>query len=69
MDKPKGKPEKVPMFSAADFFSGKKDMKPVGWMSNPDEPGPLILDRKSFECLTGFKIPGAEAEDETFDGA
>ena len=63
MGKPKGKPEKVPMFSAADFFSGKKDAKPVGWMSNPDEPGPVILDRKSFESLTGVRIPGAETED------
>ncbi len=63
MDKPNGKRKRVPMFSAADFFSGKKDMKTVGWMSNPDEMGPVILDRKSFESLTGVKIPGAEAED------
>lgn len=63
MDKHKGKPKMVPMFSAADFFSGKKDMKPVGWMSNPDEPGPVILDRKSFESLAGGRIPCAEADD------
>ena len=60
MDNPNGKRKRVPMFSAADFFSGKKDAKPVGWMSNPDEPGPVILDRKSFESLTGVSIPGAK---------
>ena len=37
----------VPMYSAADFFSGKKDAKPVGWMSDPDEPGPVIVDQKT----------------------
>ena len=63
MDKHKGKPPMVPMFNAAEFFSGKKDMKPVGWMSNPDEPGPVVLDRKTFESLTGVKIPGAKAPD------
>ena len=45
MDKPNGKRKIVPMFSAADFFSGKKDAKPVGWMSDPDLPGPVIVDR------------------------
>ena len=60
----------VPMYSAADFFSGKKDPKPVGWMSDPDEPGPVLLDRKSFEELMGCKSTGdgtaepAKEEDE-----
>ena len=47
----------VPMYSAEDFFSGKKDAKPVGWMSDPDEPGPVILDHKSWEKLMGTKHP------------
>ena len=46
----------VPMYSAEDFFTGKKDAKPVGWMSDPDEPGPAILDPKSWEKLTGFRL-------------
>ena len=41
----------VPMYSAEDFFSDKKVAKPVGWMSDPDEPGPVLVDRASFERL------------------
>ena len=39
MNTPKKKRKMVPMYSAADFFSGKKDAKPVGWMSDPDKSG------------------------------
>lgn len=58
MDNPKGKRKMVPMFSAADFFSGKEDAKPVGWMSDPDQPGPVIVDRKTLESLLDDKAPG-----------
>ena len=51
MKKPERKRKMVPMYSAEDFFSGKKDAKPVGWMSDPDEPGPVLVDRASFERL------------------
>lgn len=61
MNTPKKKRKMVPMYSAEDFFSGKKDAKPVGWMSDPDEPGPVILDRKSWEELVGIKHPGKGA--------
>ena len=57
MNTPKKKRKMVPMYSAEDFFSGKKDAKPVGWMSDPDEPGPVILDHKSWEKLVGIKHP------------
>ena len=62
MDKPNGKRKMVPMFSAADFFSGKKDAKPVGWMSDPDEPGPVIVDRKTLESLLDDKATGTGAD-------
>ena len=62
MDNPNGKRKRVPMFSAADFFSGKKDAKPVGWMSDPDEPGPVIVDRKTLESLLDDKVTGACAD-------
>ena len=42
------KSKKVPMYSAEDFFSGKKDAKPVGWMSDPDEIGPVLVDRETL---------------------
>ena len=51
MDKPKKKRKMVPMYSATDFFSGKKDAKPVGWMSDPDEIGPVLMDRATLERL------------------
>ncbi len=62
MDNPKGKRKMVPMFSAADFFSGQKDAKPVGWMSDPDEPGPVIVDRKTLESLLDDKATGTGAD-------
>ena len=62
MDNPNGKRKRVPMFSAADFFSGKKDAKPVGWMSDPDEPGPVIVDRKTLESLLESKASDTGAD-------
>ena len=62
MDNPNGKRKRVPMFSAADFFSGKKDAKPVGWMSDPDEPGPVVVDRKTLESLLDDKATGTGAD-------
>ena len=68
MDKPKRKRKMVPMYSAADFFSGKKDAKPVGWMSDPDEPGPVILDRKTWEKLVGVNLSGKDKTDDSDEG-
>lgn len=45
------KREIVPMCSAEDFFAGKKAAKPIGWMSNPDEIGPVLVDRATLERL------------------
>ena len=58
MEKPKGKREMVPMYSAEDFFSVKKDAKPVGWMSDPDEPGPVVVDRATLERLAAADRQG-----------
>ena len=62
MDNPERKRKTVPMFSAADFFSGKEDAKPVGWMSDPDQPGPVIVDRKTLESLLGDKATGTGSD-------
>lgn len=62
MDKPNGKRKMVPMFSAADFFSGKEDAKPVGWMSDPDAPGPVIVGLKTLESLLPGKASGTGAD-------
>ena len=53
MNMQKKKRKMVPMYSAEDFFSGKKDAKPVGWMSDPDAPGPVLLDKAAWERLVG----------------
>ena len=68
MDKPKRKRKMVPMYSAADFFSGKKDAKPVGWMSDPDEPGPVILNRETWEKLVGVNLSGKDKTDDSDEG-
>ena len=68
MDKPKRKRKMVQMYSAADFFSGKKDAKPVGWMSDPDEPGPVILDRETWEKLVGVNLSGKDKTDDSDEG-
>ncbi len=51
MRKPQNKRDMIPMYSAEDFFSGKKDAKPVGWMSNPDKTGPSVLDSATFDQI------------------
>ena len=53
MNMQKKKRKMVPMYSAEDFVSGKKDAKPVGWMSDPDAPGPVLLDKAAWERLVG----------------
>ena len=68
MDEPNGKRKIVPMFSAAEFFSGKKDAKPVGWMSDPDEPGPVIVDLKTLESLMDDKPSGTDTNTSDAEG-
>ena len=41
----------VQVRTIADFFAGKKDAKPVGWMSNPDEIGPVFVDLATLERM------------------
>ena len=62
MRKPGKKREMVPMFSAEDFFAGKKDAKFVGWMSNPDEIGPMIVDRVGYSVSSerGLRKKGTD---------
>ena len=65
------KREMVPMYSAKDYFVGKKDAKPVGWMSNPDEIGPVLVDRATLFRLmaerrpVSFRLSETEADKNT----
>ena len=49
------------MHTARDISAGKKSLKSVGRMSNPDEPGHVFLDTKSLERLALDKISGKVA--------
>ena len=40
--------EMVLMCLDTGFFTGKKDAKPVGLMGNPDESGPVFVDRVGY---------------------
>ena len=51
MNKPKKKRKMLPLYSAEDSLSGKKDAQPVGWVSDPDEIGPVLVDRATLEQL------------------
>ena len=53
----KKKREMVPVYSAAEFFSGKKGARPVGRMSNPDEIGPVLVDRETLFRLMAERYP------------
>ena len=53
----KKKREMVPVYSAAEFFSGKKGARPVGRMSNPDEIGPVLVDRETLFRLMVERRP------------
>ena len=53
MRSPKKKREMVPMYSAKEYFAGKKDAQPAGLMSNPDAIGPVLVDRETLERLLG----------------
>ena len=57
MGNSKKKREMVPMYSAEDFFSGKKDARPVGQMSNPDEIGPVLVDRETLFRIMAERRP------------
>lgn len=53
MSNSKKKREMVPMYSAKEYFAGKKDAQPAGLMSNPDAIGPVLVDRETLERLLG----------------
>ncbi len=59
----------VPLYDAElitpeEFFkiesSKLRKARPVGWASNPDDFGPMIVDSKTFERLCGGKVDQGE---------
>ena len=56
MNRPKKKRKMVPVYDPKDILAGKKNPRKIGWMSDPDAPGPVILDREAWSRLvTGRK--------------
>ena len=51
MNRPKKKRKKVPIYDPADILAGKKNPKKIGEMSDPDEPGPVIVDYETLVRL------------------
>ena len=41
----------IPIFAAEDRLAGNKDAKPIGWMSDPDEFGPVLVDMETLKRL------------------
>ena len=50
----------IPIFAAEDSLVGNKDAKPVGWMSDPDEIGPVFVDMETLKRLETGTVKGAE---------
>lgn len=57
MNRSQTKRKMMPMYSTEDYFAGKKDAKPVGQMSNPDEIGPVFVDRETLFRLMAERRP------------
>ena len=51
MNRPKKKRKMVPIYDFDDILAGKKNPKKIGRMSDPDAPGPVILDREAWNRL------------------
>ena len=51
MSRPKKKRKMVPIYDFDDILAGKKNPKKIGRMSDPDAPGPVILDREAWNRL------------------
>ena len=51
MNRLRKKRKMVPIYAMEDIFAHKKNPKKVGWMSDPDAPGPVILDHETWNRL------------------
>ena len=53
MSRPKKKRKMVPIYDFDDLLAGKKNPKKIGMMSDPDAPGPVILDHETWTRFFG----------------
>lgn len=53
MDRQRKKRKMVPIYAIEDLLAHKKNPKKIGWMSDPDAPGPVILDHEAWSRFIG----------------
>ncbi len=58
INRPKKRRKMIPAHIAEDVLSGKKNPRSVGRMSDPDAPGPLIIDREALNRLLAGRKQG-----------
>ena len=51
VNRPRKKRKMVPVYAPEDILAGKKNPRKIGMMSDPDAPGPVILDREAWNRL------------------
>ena len=51
LNRQRKKRKMVPVYAPEDILAGKKKPRKIGMMSDPDAPGPLILDHEAWERL------------------
>ena len=52
-NRPRKKRKMVPIYAMEDLLAHKKNPKKIGWMSDPDAPGPVILDHETWRRFFG----------------
>ncbi len=53
MSRTRKKRKMVPIYDLDDILAGKKNPKKIGRMSDPDAPGPVILDHETWTRFFG----------------
>ncbi len=53
MNRPRKKRKMVPIYAMEDLLAHKKNPKKIGWMSDPDASGPVILDHETWTRFFG----------------
>ena len=52
-NRPRKKRKMVPIYAMEDLLAHKKNPKKIGWMSDPDAPGPGSLDHEPWSRFIG----------------
>ena len=53
MSRTRKKRKMVPIYDLDDILAGKKNPKKIGRMSDPDAPGPVLLNSEAWKRVVG----------------